>query len=70
MVQANTGVLEEYGLFFGDHPDHVVQDDVIARVMTFYNVLIKNHQAFLIPPFTTWIVSPPGKLSGNEIYPE
>ncbi|GFD80149.1 2-hydroxyacid dehydrogenase [Tenacibaculum sp. Mcav3-52] len=38
---------EEEGLFFEDHSDTILQDDVIARLMTFNNVLITSHQAFL-----------------------
>lgn len=38
---------EEGGLFFEDHSDEVLQDDVIARLMTFQNVIITSHQAFL-----------------------
>ncbi|MCM4164880.1 MULTISPECIES: 2-hydroxyacid dehydrogenase [unclassified Arenibacter] len=38
---------EEEGLFFEDHSDEILQDDVIARLMTFSNVLITSHQAFL-----------------------
>lgn len=39
---------EESGLFFEDHSeDDLLQDDVIARLMTFKNVLITSHQAFL-----------------------
>lgn len=38
---------EEEGLFFEDHSEDIVQDDVIARLMTFQNVLITSHQAFL-----------------------
>lgn len=38
---------EERGLFFEDHSDEILQDDVIARLMTFPNVLITSHQAFL-----------------------
>jgi D-lactate dehydrogenase len=38
---------EEKGLFFEDHSDNILQDDVIARLMTFPNVLITSHQAFL-----------------------
>lgn len=38
---------EEKGLFFEDHSDDILQDDVIARLMTFRNVLITSHQAFL-----------------------
>lgn len=38
---------EEEGLFFVDHSDDILQDDIIARLMTFQNVLITSHQAFL-----------------------
>jgi D-lactate dehydrogenase len=38
---------EERGLFFEDHSEDILQDDVIARLMTFPNVLITSHQAFL-----------------------
>lgn len=38
---------EEKGLFFEDHSDEILQDDDIARLMTFPNVLITSHQAFL-----------------------
>lgn len=38
---------EEKGLFFEDQSDKILQDDVIARLMTFPNVLITSHQAFL-----------------------
>jgi D-lactate dehydrogenase len=38
---------EEKNLFFEDHSEEILQDDVIARLMTFPNVLITSHQAFL-----------------------
>lgn len=38
---------EEDGLFFEDHSGEVLQDDTIARLMTFQNVLITSHQGFL-----------------------
>jgi len=38
---------EESGLFFTDHSDDILQDDIIARLLTFPNVLITSHQAFL-----------------------
>ena len=38
---------EEEGLFFEDRSEEVLQDDTIARLMTFKNVLITAHQAFL-----------------------
>lgn len=38
---------EEAAIFFEDHSDHVLQDDVLARLLTFPNVLITSHQGFL-----------------------
>jgi len=38
---------EEEGIFFRDLSDEVLQDDVLARLLTFPNVLITAHQAFL-----------------------
>ncbi|RMG17174.1 MAG: 2-hydroxyacid dehydrogenase [Bacteroidetes bacterium] len=38
---------EEEGLFFEDHSEDILMDDKIARLMTFNNVLITSHQAFL-----------------------
>ncbi|GAB3649468.1 2-hydroxyacid dehydrogenase [Echinicola sediminis] len=38
---------EEGALFFEDHSEDILQDDVIARLMTFQNVMITSHQAFL-----------------------
>lgn len=38
---------EEEGLFFSDHSDEVLQDDVLARLLTFPNVIITAHQGFL-----------------------
>lgn len=38
---------EEEGIFFQDLSDQILQDDVLARLMTFPNVLITAHQAFL-----------------------
>lgn len=37
---------EEGDVFFRDLSDRVIQDDVLARLMTFPNVLITGHQAF------------------------
>ncbi|MDZ4744571.1 MAG: 2-hydroxyacid dehydrogenase [bacterium] len=37
----------EQGLFFHDRSDAILQDDVLARLMTFPNVLITAHQGFL-----------------------
>ncbi len=38
---------EEEGVFFEDHSDEGLQDDVLSRLLTFPNVLITAHQAFL-----------------------
>jgi D-lactate dehydrogenase len=38
---------EEENLFFQDHSEEVLQDDVLARLLTFPNVIITSHQAFL-----------------------
>jgi D-lactate dehydrogenase len=37
---------EEADIFFEDHSDEVLHDDVFARLLTFPNVLITAHQAF------------------------
>lgn len=37
----------EEGLFFRDRSDEVLRDDVFARLLTFPNVVITGHQAFL-----------------------
>ncbi len=38
---------EESKLFFQDHSEDILQDDIISRLLTFKNVLITSHQAFL-----------------------
>jgi D-lactate dehydrogenase len=38
---------EESNLFFDDHSEDILQDDVISRLLTFKNVLITSHQGFL-----------------------
>ncbi|RYH75848.1 2-hydroxyacid dehydrogenase [Flavobacteriaceae bacterium 144Ye] len=67
---------EEEGLFFEDHSEDILQDDVIARLMTFNNVLITSHQAFLTETALTNIAETTiynldcfekQKHSGNEI---
>jgi len=37
---------EEEGLFFRDRSDQIIADDVLARLLTFPNVLLTGHQAF------------------------
>ena len=67
---------EEQGLFFEDHSQDILQDDTIARLMTFRNVLITSHQAFLTDTAlgnisTTTIHNlncfEKGTMSGNEL---
>jgi D-lactate dehydrogenase len=38
---------EEEGVFFQDLSNQVLQDDVLARLLTFPNTLITSHQGFL-----------------------
>lgn len=38
---------EEEGIFFRDLSNQVLQDDVLARLLTFPNVVVTSHQAFL-----------------------
>ena len=38
---------EEEGIFFQDLSNEVLQDDVLARLLTFPNVIVTSHQAFL-----------------------
>ncbi len=38
---------EEEGIFFRNLSEQVLQDDVLARLLTFPNVLVTSHQAFL-----------------------
>lgn len=68
---------EEEGLFFHDHSDDdILQDDTISRLMTFKNVLITAHQAFLTETALTNIADTTvfnldcfdaGKPSPNEV---
>ncbi|MDO4459884.1 MAG: 2-hydroxyacid dehydrogenase [Clostridia bacterium] len=38
---------EESDLFFHDYSGHIVEDDVIARLISMPNVIVTSHQAFL-----------------------
>ncbi len=38
---------EEEGVFFEDHSEHLLQDDELNLLLTFPNVVITSHQAFL-----------------------
>ncbi len=45
--QLGLDVYEEEGdIFFDDHSEQLIQDDVFARLLTFPNVLVTGHQAF------------------------
>ncbi len=68
---------EEKGLFFEDHSEDILMDDTIARLMTFRNVIITGHQAFLTDTALMNIANTTiynldcfekGILSGNELY--
>jgi len=48
---------EEESLFFEDQSALIMQDDVFARLLTFPNVLITGHQAFLTSHALTQIAS-------------
>lgn len=37
---------QEESLFFEDHSDDIIQDDVLQRLLTFPNVLITSHQGY------------------------
>jgi D-lactate dehydrogenase len=40
-------VYEDESLFFKDHSGEILKDDVLGRLMSFSNVIITGHQAFL-----------------------
>lgn len=46
---------QEEKLFFHDHSENVIQDDVIMRLLSFSNVLITAHQGFLTDEALTQI---------------
>lgn len=69
---------EEADLFFEDRSDDVMVDDVFARLLTFPNVLITAHQAFLTHEALTAIAETTlsnieevlkGEECGNEVLP-
>ncbi len=37
---------QEKGIFFYDHAEDIIDDDILMRLMTFPNVLITSHQGF------------------------
>ena len=48
---------EEENIFFHDLSNQVLQDDLLARLLTFPNVLITSHQAFLTNEALTCIAA-------------
>ena len=46
---------QEENLFFKDLSESIIQDDVIARLMSFPNVLITSHQGFFTEEALTQI---------------
>ena len=67
---------EESDIFFEDISNHILQDDVLARLLTMPNVLITSHQAFLTEEALDAIAQTTlanaaaffeGKRSGNEV---
>jgi D-lactate dehydrogenase len=38
---------EESNVFFHDYSNHIVDDDVLARLISMPNVIVTSHQAFL-----------------------
>ena len=67
---------EEEGLFFEDHSEDILLDDTLARLMTFRNVILTSHQAFLTDTALINIAKTTiynldcfekGIISGNEV---
>ena len=67
---------QEENLFFEDLSEKIIQDDLVSRLMTFPNVLITSHQAFLTTEALTEIAHvtlnnmdsfEAGKETGNRI---
>jgi D-lactate dehydrogenase len=54
---------EEAQLFFEDRSDLPLQDDVLARLLTFPNVIITAHQAFLTREALARLPGPPWPIS-------
>ncbi len=70
---------EESDLFFENLSDEIIQDDVFMRLLTFPNVLITGHQAFLTEEALQAIAATTldnitafagGRRTGNELHPE
>jgi D-lactate dehydrogenase len=65
---------EEEGIFFEDHSDSVLLDDELSRLLTFPNVLITSHQAFLtqeaLEEITRVTIGNLSALSGGDSFLE
>lgn len=70
---------EEEGIFFHDLSEYGVNDDVLARLLTFPNVLITSHQAFLTREALAKIAETTlesirefeqGRVLANELHPD
>jgi D-lactate dehydrogenase len=66
---------EEEGVFFEDLSESPMQDDVLSRLLTFPNVLVTSHQAFLTEEALTAIAETTVDsvirfLEGREAVPE
>ncbi len=56
---------EESAYFFQDHSDQIVNDDILARLLTFNNVLVTSHQGFFTSEAITNIAEVTlGNISG------
>ena len=54
---------EEADIFFEDHEESMIKDDVLARLLTFPNVIVTGHQAF----FTQEALDEIAKVTLNNI---
>lgn len=70
---------EEEGIFFHDLSDQVLQDDTLARLLTFPNVVVTSHQGFLTHEALTRIAEvtlgnvtafEKGLALENEVHPD
>lgn len=69
---------EESDVFFEDNSGHILEDDVLARLISMPNVLITSHQAFLTEEALDAIARTTvqnlvdfceGRINGNEVLP-
>lgn len=67
---------QEENVFFKDHSEEILIDDILARLMSFPNVLVTSHQGFFTEEALTQIAVitlnnvaafEQGKKSGNEV---